>query len=127
MTILSRRQFVRATAAGTAAGVALGAGAFDLFADPLGLPIGLQLYTVGADLQKDFDETLKRIGEIGYKRVEIAGVASFQGKSIPDVKKSLAAAGLTCPSGHLVSTTTSDDDLAKLISYCSDLGLKYMI
>lgn len=35
--------------------------------------IGLQLYTVRRELARDFDGTLARVGEIGYREVEFAG------------------------------------------------------
>jgi len=38
-----------------------------------GLPIGIQLYMVEADLTKDPAGTLKKIAEIGYSEVETAG------------------------------------------------------
>ena len=76
---------------------ALVATAFDLgkpsrlFANPLGKPIGLELYTVGAELDKDYDGTLRQIAAIGYKEVE-TGVSPK--RKAADVKKSLQDAGL---------------------------------
>jgi hypothetical protein len=35
-------------------------------------PIGLQLYTVRAELQNDFDGTLAKVAAIGYQEVEFA-------------------------------------------------------
>ena len=122
----SRRQFLQSTVAALAA-TSLSGALLDLRADPLGLPIGLQLYTVGSDLQKDFDGTLKKIGEIGYKSVEGASLASFQGKSPADLRKSFSDAGLVCPSAHVVQTTMSDDEMSKLIDFCHSLGLEYMV
>ena len=47
-------------------------------ADPLGLPIGIQLYTVGADVNKDAPAAIKQIASIGYKEVETAGFGSLK-------------------------------------------------
>jgi sugar phosphate isomerase/epimerase len=126
MKSVSRRHFMQATAAAAAATTVSGS-FFGLHADPLGLPVGLQLYTVGADMQKDFDGTLKKIADIGYRVVEGASYQSFQGKSAADLRKSFSAVGLKCPSAHVVQTSMSTDDLAKLIDFCHDLGLEYMI
>jgi sugar phosphate isomerase/epimerase len=115
------------TAAAAAAATSLSGALIELRADPLGLPIGLQLYTVGSDMQKDFDGTLKKIADIGYKAVEGASYASFQGKSAADLRKSFSAAGLICPSAHVVQTTMSDDEMAKLIEFCHELGLDFMV
>jgi hypothetical protein len=35
--------------------------------------IGLQLYTVRSQMEKDFDDTLAKVASIGYKEVEFAG------------------------------------------------------
>ena len=35
--------------------------------------VGVQLYTVRGELEKDFDGTLAKIASIGYKEVEFAG------------------------------------------------------
>src|SRR5450432_2658024 len=64
-----------------------------LFANPLNKPIGLELYTVGAELEKDYDGTLRQIAAIGYKEVE-TGVSPK--RKAADVKKSLQDAGLRC-------------------------------
>ena len=41
---------------------------------PLGLPLGLQLYSLRELLPKDFDGTLKAIAAAGYTEVEAAGL-----------------------------------------------------
>ena len=35
--------------------------------------VGLQLYTVRAEMPKDFEGTIAKMAEIGYKEVEFAG------------------------------------------------------
>ena len=117
----SRRDFLRTAVAGTAALAVLSD--WRGIANPLGLPIGLQLYTVREQLQKDFDGTLKKVAAAGYQEVEMAG---FYNRSAGEVKKSLEAAGLSCPSAHypLVELMTGLD--AK-IGYAKNLGLHYMI
>ena len=61
-------------------------------ANPLDRPIGLQLYTVGDQLEKDFHGTLKLIAGIGYKEVELAQTHS---KTAPQLRKAFKGAGLT--------------------------------
>ena len=63
----------------------------------LGLPVGVQLYSVRDLLPHDFAGTLKQIAAIGYKEVEAAG---YYNHSANDVKAALEAAGLRCPSAH---------------------------
>ncbi len=45
-----------------------------LGANPYGLPIGLQLYTVREQLPKDLPGTLRKVAEIGYREVEVYGI-----------------------------------------------------
>ena len=82
-----------------AAALALAAGVRHLGADPLGgVPPGIQLYTVGADMQKDPAGTLHALRQIGYVNVEAAG---FGNLSPADFRKIIDDAGLKCPSAHL--------------------------
>ena len=121
--IYSRRAFLRGAVAGAATIAGIGDWPTTVKANPLGLPIGLQLYTVREQLQKDFDGTLKQVAAAGYQEVEMAG---FYNRTAAEVRKSLDAAGLKCPSAHypLVELMSGLD--AK-ISYANDLGLRYMI
>jgi len=62
------------------------------------LAIGLQLFTVRAALEADFDATLARVAAIGYREVEFAG---YFGRSAQQVRASLRRAGLIAPSAHI--------------------------
>ncbi|HXJ93988.1 MAG TPA: sugar phosphate isomerase/epimerase [Terriglobia bacterium] len=119
----SRRTFLRATVAGAAAFGALRNWPAIGNANPLGLPIGLQLYTVREQLQKDFDGTLRQVAAAGYQEVEMAG---FYDRSAAEVRKSLDAAGLKCPSAHYPLVELMNGLDAK-INYAKQLGLQYMI
>src|SRR6266446_7765881 len=59
---------------------------------------GLQLYTVRDLIKKDFDGTIAKVAEIGYKEVEFAG---YYGRSPQDVRAILEKDGLTSPSTHV--------------------------
>ncbi|RZJ88265.1 MAG: sugar phosphate isomerase/epimerase, partial [Brevundimonas sp.] len=71
MMMTSRRQML-ALAGGTILAGAMGGRA--RAATPLGLPAGLQLWTVKEELAKDFGGTLRALKAIGYQRVETAGL-----------------------------------------------------
>jgi sugar phosphate isomerase/epimerase len=60
--------------------------------------IGLQLYTVRDQMKADFEGTLARVAEIGYKEVEFAG---YFGHSPADVKAILDRHGLSAPATHI--------------------------
>lgn len=64
----------------------------------LNIGIGVQLYTVRELAAQDMPGTLKKVAEIGYRTVELAGYGNL--KSAKDVKKALDDAGLKSPSGH---------------------------
>jgi sugar phosphate isomerase/epimerase len=116
----SRRTFLKTTAA-VAAVVSAGAGR--LSAKPLGLPIGVQLYSVRELLPKDFDGTLAKLRAAGYTDVEAAG---YYDRTAAEFRKSMDKAGLRCTSTH----HTLELLLAhgeELIQYGHELGLEYII
>jgi sugar phosphate isomerase/epimerase len=61
--------------------------------------IGLQLYTVNAEMLADAASTLSQVAEIGYSAVETAGFGSL--KTAKEFRSELDANGLKCPSAHL--------------------------
>lgn len=94
-TSLSRRGILAASLA------ALAAPAFSAsqpFFKRHGLPIGIQLYTVGSDAAKDLEGTLKALSASGYTSVESAG---FYGRTPAQFRAALDAAGVVCPSAHI--------------------------
>ena len=93
--MISRRRFVQLGAAAMGTRLAW-AGTARLL--PARLPLGLQLYSVGAELQKDVAGTLRQVRAIGYERVETAG---FGGLTAREFRTQLDRAQLVCPSTHL--------------------------
>jgi len=92
-----------------------------LRADPLGVPPGIQLYTVAADLQKDVPGTLEALSKIGYKNVETAG---FAGLTAKEFAKALSSAGLHCPSCHLRFSTA---DPSPLFDDAHSVGAQFVV
>jgi hypothetical protein len=78
MSGVSRRVFLART--GSLAAGALATSAVPRYARayPLGLPPGIQLYSVRSDIERDAPTALKQIAAIGYKEVEPAGFGSLQ-------------------------------------------------
>jgi sugar phosphate isomerase/epimerase len=86
------------------------------------LPIGIQLYTLGPDAQKDLDGTLKAVADIGYKRVELAGL---YGRTPADFRAALDKAGLKCVSAHIQAKGPSSfADTDKLAADLNVLGVE---
>ena len=92
-------------------------------ADPLGLPIGLQLYTVRGQAAKDFEGTLKKVAAIGYQEVELY---SFFDRKAAEVRRALEGAGLKCVSAHY-GVPALREGLAANIDGARELGLQFMI
>jgi sugar phosphate isomerase/epimerase len=116
----SRREFlIQSGAALTAAAVVTG-NPFRLNADPLGHPVGIQLYTVKDELAKDYDGTLAKVAAAGYKEVELAG---FFDKKPAEIKASLDKAGLHCGSVHI----PAPDKAAEAMEYAKGIGAKYVV
>jgi sugar phosphate isomerase/epimerase len=127
MLTLSRRDFlVAATLLGGAAR-AIGTPDTRPFFRRTGLPIGLQLYTVGDDLKRDFEGTLAAVSKIGYRTVELAGLADH---SVADWRQALDRAQLKCPSMHVPphsKTGVSLDDLGALAEAAHALGIATVV
>ena len=92
-------------------------------AAPHGIAIGLQLYTVGADLARDVAGTLARVAAIGYREVETAGLA---GKSASAMAAALRRSGLTCRSAH-VDIAALRADLPARLAEARTLGASYVV
>jgi len=118
----SRRTFLK-TSAASAACAALWSSVPRLMANALGLPLGLQLYSVRDILPKDYEGTLQQLAALGYREVEAPG---FFGHTASQVKQAMDRAGLHCVSAHY----SLKDLLPKLdetIQFGKDLGLKYVV
>jgi sugar phosphate isomerase/epimerase len=122
MHSISRRTFLKSASA-SAACAAVWSSAPRLMANALGLPLGLQLYSVRDVLPKDYEGTLRQLATLGYREVEAAG---FFNHSASEVKQAMGQAGLNCVSAHypLKDLLPKVDEV---IQYGKDLGLKYIV
>jgi len=119
---MERRTFVAAIAAAMAAG-----------ADPLRAcapspqarapGLGIQLYTLRSEMERDFEGTLARVAEIGYREVEFAG---YFDRSAADVRATLDSAGLTAPAAH-VGLDLIGDAMDKTVSDAATIGHRYLV
>ena len=76
MTVTSRREFMKRAAACSGAAGFLVANAAELRANPLGLPIGCQVYPLRSML-KDFPAFAKMMAEIGVTRLELCSPIGY--------------------------------------------------
>ena len=89
----------------------------------LSLPIGLQLWSIKEELEKDFKGTLKKVAEMGYDGVEFAG---YGGLSSTELKTLLVDLGLKACGSH-VSITELTENIDAVIEYSLEIGNKYII
>ncbi|MGB7824150.1 MAG: sugar phosphate isomerase/epimerase [Candidatus Sulfotelmatobacter sp.] len=111
------------TASASAACAALWNSVPQLIANALGLPLGLQLYSVRDILPKDYDGTLHQVAALGYREVEAAG---FFGHSPAEVKQAMDRVGLHCVSAHYPLTQLLPK-VDETIQFGKDLGLSYIV
>lgn len=90
---------------------------------PSALPsIGVQLYTVRAEMAADPDRTLATIAEIGYRDIEFAGL---HGVSAADMKRKLDGVGLQAVSSHLQSGL--DEGWMQAVDDAAELGQSLIV
>lgn len=84
--------------------------------------IGIQLYTVRDKMKDDFEGTLARIAQIGYKEVEFAG---YFDRSPAEVRAILDRNGLSAPSTHMMAPNT--DAWKKALETAKAVGHEYVV
>jgi len=85
--------------------------------------IGLQLYTVRRNLERDFEGTLAQVAKVGFREVELAGLF---GRAPKDVRSSLEREGLHVPSMH-VDLPEIQTAFARTLETGTALGVGYII
>jgi len=83
------------------------------------IPLGVQLYSVRAECQKDFPKTIDAVAKMGYKGVEFAGYYDYSAK---DMRKLLDDNGLKCCGTHTAMDTVLGEKLEETIEYNQILG-----
>src|SRR5271168_5555756 len=134
MAAMARREFLKSTAAGAVAVGLLGANAFELSANPLGLPIGCQTWPVRDGIAKDFPGTIKQLAAAGFQNIEMCspvgyddsgfgGLAKYKGS---ELRKMLNDWGVSCISSHFGMDELRKDQAGR-IAWAADLGLTQML
>jgi len=122
--MINRRRFLKTAAGASFGGLWVAQTGFSRnFVKNKMKAIGLQLYTVRNQMEKDFDDTLAKVASTGFKEVEFAG---YYNRTPQQVKSVLSANGLTSPSAH-VSLKALSDDWQKTIETAAAIGHRYLI
>ena len=85
--------------------------------------VGVQLYTVRDLMKDDFDGTIAKVAQIGYKEVEFAG---YFGRTGQQVRAACDKNGLAPVSTH-VQYDELDDKFPGVIETSKTIGLKYIV
>jgi sugar phosphate isomerase/epimerase len=121
MTTINRRTFITTSIGGVGAAVLAARPAIAASIQK----VGMQLYTVRTDLEKEFERTLAKVAAIGYKEVEFAG---YFGHTPQQVRAALKAHGLSAPSAHIDYPTVRDAaKWAKTLDAAAAIGHRYLV
>ena len=119
--MISRRDFL---ATGAVGALAMASSRFSGAVPEGPNRFGVQLYVLRGLLAKDFDGTLAKVSAVGIKNVEFAG---FYDRTAKEVRTSLSNAGLTASGAHCLMATMSDDEVRRMIDFCREIEMPYMI
>lgn len=87
------------------------------------LHIGLQLYTVRDQTERDFAATVRRVAEMGYAGVEFAGYGNL---SAQEMSALLTETGLKAASTH-VALRALEQDFERELNYCLAIGCSFLM
>ncbi len=118
MSDFSRRDLFRRAAALSVGPAAL------LGAARKKIPIGVQLYSVGAVAQADLPGTLAAIKKMGYEAVEFAG---YYNRTAKQLRQLLDDNGLKACGTHIQLDTMAGDKLPPTIEFNQVLGNRFLI
>ncbi|HEV2597861.1 sugar phosphate isomerase/epimerase [Sphingopyxis sp.] len=126
---LDRRSLLMG-AAGTAAAFALPACAMRApagrFFDRLSLPVGIQLYALGDEPQKDLEGTLAKVAAIGFRDIELPGLL---GRDAATIRRAADNAGVSISSIHVGAQGdfSLSNDSQKLLDIAGMIGARQIV
>ena len=130
MKIAIDRRSLLLGAAGTAAVLALPACALRTpdgrFFERHSLPVGIQLYALGDDPQKDLEGTLAKVAAIGFRDIEMPGLL---GRDAASVHRAADAAGVSVSSIHVgvKGELSMASDSQRLLDIAGTLGASHIV
>ncbi|MBN1248583.1 MAG: sugar phosphate isomerase/epimerase [Anaerolineae bacterium] len=95
------------------------------------VPIGLQLFSVRGEVQKDLAATLKAVAGIGYVAAEPWGYNGaelmWMGHTPKEIRQMYDDAGIACCGFHLATDALLGDNLARTIEMNQVLGNNFLM
>lgn len=129
MDEISRREFLKRSAATSAAAAFLPIAARDLQMNPLGLPIGSQTWPHRQRIKDgDFAGLCRDMKALGIGSLELCSPGYPEFTGLADAKATrriIEDSGLTCPSAH-VTLNELRNGLPKVIAWAKDIGMTQM-
>lgn len=94
-----------------------------------GLPIGIQIYTLNAQAERDLPGALKAIKDAGYETIELAGLRTLSGAQW---REALDRAGLRAIAAHVPPRSDTGQpnlsgDLPRLAAELKTIGAEYAV
>jgi sugar phosphate isomerase/epimerase len=86
--------------------------------------VGIQLYTVRDLMKADFEGTIAKVAQTGYREVEFAGYFDHTPEQVRAV---LDKNGLTSPSCHVGYENTADDKWGATLQTVKAVGHQYVV
>ncbi|MEI7829306.1 MAG: sugar phosphate isomerase/epimerase [Prolixibacteraceae bacterium] len=129
----NRREFLKISAVGSVGMMLVGSASASALAavDRKSFGVGIQLYTIRDAMTADVKGTLKKVSDLGYKNLELAGYSNgkFYGFSAADFKKIVGDLGMVALSSHsAVESKGITVESAKLMADShAALGVKYCV
>ncbi len=120
---VNRRTFLGGLAAGAVAAPAVVRAAMQTGGRRIE-KIGLQLYTVRDEMQKDFEGTIAKVAAIGYRELEFAG---YFNQSPANVRAILDRHGLTSPSTHVDYASLDADKWSAVVEASHTIGHAFIV
>jgi sugar phosphate isomerase/epimerase len=115
----SRRSFLALTAAALPAVAAARGGH---------VPVGLELYSVRGDMEKDLPGTVRAVAKLGYQCVEFySPYYDWTPDYAKDIRKELDELGVRCYSTHNDSKALEPDGIQKAMELNHIIGSKYIV
>jgi hypothetical protein len=101
---------------------------YPMAADVKSIPIGLQLYSVRHECEKDdgknFPNIVKAVAKMGYEAVEFAGYFGWEAE---DIRRVLDDNALPCCGTHVGIQTLVGDELKRSIDFHRTIGNQFLI
>ena len=136
----TRRDFLRVSASGALGAFFISHNGINLIGspapfltvpDPKSFGIGLQLYTIRDAMAKDVPGSQKKVSDIGYKYLELAGYADgkFYGYAPLEFKKMVTDLGMEILSSHtqVEGAGVTLENARKMAEDHAKLGVKYCL